>query len=66
MIDAKGQILDQLPLGEAGFIDAALPGALPPTLYSRTGDWPVLVLALLGLLLSIATRLRRNSARTLA
>ncbi len=66
VIDAKGQILDQLPLGEAGFIDAALPGALPPTLYSRTGDWPVLVLALLGLLLSIAARLRRNSARTLA
>lgn len=44
MIAPDGAMLDQLPLGETGYIDAALPGPLPPTLYSRTGDWPVLML----------------------
>ncbi|MDC0659560.1 apolipoprotein N-acyltransferase [Leisingera sp. SS27] len=47
MIAPDGSLLDQLPLGEAGFIDAALPAPLPPTLYSRTGDWPVLWLCFL-------------------
>ncbi len=47
MIDAHGRLTRQIPLGQAGFVDAALPSSLPPTLYSRTGDWPVLV----GLLL---------------
>ena len=66
VIDAEGRILDSLPLGDAGFVDARLPGALPPPLYSRTGDWPIFLLALLGLALAIAARLRRHSARTLA
>lgn len=48
MIAPDGALLDSLPLGEAGYIDAALPEALPPTLYSRTGDWPVLLLCLLS------------------
>jgi len=53
MIDPYGRIIDSLPLGEAGFVDAALPAPLAPTLYAKTGDWPVLWLlagALLGLL----------------
>ena len=48
MIAPDGQLLDSLPLGEAGFVDAALPAPLPPTLYSRTGDWPVLLLCLVA------------------
>lgn len=58
MIDPHGRILQSLGMGEAGFIDAPLPTALPPTLYSRTGDWPVLVLLvlLLGGLRVTATR----------
>ncbi|KIC32713.1 apolipoprotein N-acyltransferase [Leisingera sp. ANG-S5] len=46
MIAPDGQLLDQLPLGQAGYIDAALPMPLPPTLYSRTGDWPVFLLCM--------------------
>jgi apolipoprotein N-acyltransferase len=38
MIDPAGRIVDALPLGRAGFIDAALPAPLRPTIYSRTGD----------------------------
>ncbi|MCJ8138775.1 apolipoprotein N-acyltransferase [Falsirhodobacter halotolerans] len=63
VIDARGRILSDLPMGVAGKLDAALPGALPPTLYSRTGDVPVLVLlALMAALL--ATRPCRNERLT--
>lgn len=47
VIDAKGRVLDRLPLETEGQIDATIPGALPATIYSRTGDWPVLVLLIL-------------------
>lgn len=48
MIDARGRVLSQLGMGQAGWLDVALPGALPPTPYSRTGDRAVLA-ALLAL-----------------
>ncbi|WP_323778163.1 apolipoprotein N-acyltransferase [Leisingera sp.] len=48
MIAPDGGMLDSLPLGEAGYIDADLPAPLPPTFYSRTGDWPVFLLCLFG------------------
>ncbi len=41
MIDPMGRVLAALPLGVEGHVDAALPAALPATLYARTGDWPV-------------------------
>lgn len=47
LIDATGRVTTSIPLGEAGFADAPLPPALPPTWYSRTGDAPLLLLALL-------------------
>lgn len=51
MIDASGRVTEALPLGEAGWRDAALPPALPPTVYARIGDVAMLVifLVLLGL-----------------
>lgn len=48
MIAADGSLLDSLALGEAGYIDALLPAPLPPTLYSRSGDWPVFLLCVFG------------------
>lgn len=54
VIDARGRVLDSLPLDTDGILDADLPGALPPTLYARTGDLPwhlALVLGLGGLVL---------------
>jgi len=56
VVDARGQIVTDtsgapaiLPLGVQGIIDAVLPGALPPTPYARTGDWPLTLLLLMGL-----------------
>ncbi len=48
VIDARGQVVSALPLNEAGVLDAALPPALPPTVYARTGDWPVLLFVFLA------------------
>ncbi|MBT9384612.1 apolipoprotein N-acyltransferase [Pseudooceanicola sp. CBS1P-1] len=49
LIDARGQVLDTLPLNTDGYLDVRLPPALPPTLYARTGDLPILLLAFLAL-----------------
>jgi len=46
VIDAGGRVLASIPLGEAGWLDTPLPPAHAPTLYARTGDWPVFVLML--------------------
>lgn len=51
MIGPRGHISAQIALGEAGFTDAALPPALPPTLYARTGDAPLALLLVLTLAL---------------
>lgn len=53
VIDARGRIRAELGLGMQGFLDAPLPGALPPTPYARTGDLPALV-AILLLVLAFA------------
>lgn len=44
MIDPYGRIQNALALGETGFVDVALPAAIAQPLYSRTKDWPVLIL----------------------
>ena len=44
MIDPEGRVLDSIGLGQAGFVDAALPLPRAPTVYSRTGDAPISVL----------------------
>nr|WP_289847853.1 apolipoprotein N-acyltransferase [Lentibacter algarum] len=46
MIGPHGRVLASLPLGTAGYLDAPLLPPLPPTLYSRTGDWLALALML--------------------
>ena len=58
VIDARGRIRAAIPLDEAGFLDVDLPGALPQTLYSRTGDWLVLILSLF---LLISPGIKRRS-----
>lgn len=60
VIDATGAIRDSLPLGEAGYLDAALPLPRPATLYARTGNGPALAVAV-SLLLFAAFLGFRNS-----
>lgn len=62
MIDPLGRITAQIPLGEAGWLDAELPAALAPTVYARTGEVPVISGVALMILLSLlqARFLRRR------
>ncbi|WP_299676737.1 apolipoprotein N-acyltransferase [uncultured Roseobacter sp.] len=57
MIDPHGRILHSLPMGEAGFVDATLPLPRAPTLYSRSGDLPLVLLLCVGL---VVARLHRT------
>lgn len=47
LIDARGQVVRSLPLGEQGALDLRLPPALPATVYARTGDMPLWLLVVL-------------------
>ncbi len=60
VVDARGRVIEALPFGEMAALDTTLPGALPPTPYSRWGDGPVALL-LAGLALGAIAR-RRTSA----
>jgi len=64
LIDAKGRILKRVPLYEAGRIDAALPRALPRTLYDRAGDWLFLTMIVLCLTAALAPIRASISARS--
>ncbi|MGR3393881.1 MULTISPECIES: apolipoprotein N-acyltransferase [Rhodobacterales] len=57
VIDGAGRVLQSLPLGEAGYLDARLPPPLRVTPYSRMGDLPALGLLFV---LAIAAFLRRG------
>ncbi|SDY35769.1 apolipoprotein N-acyltransferase [Citreimonas salinaria] len=59
-IDGAGRVLASLDLGQAGFVDAPLPPPLRITPYSRTGDWPILVL-LIGAIAFAVLRGRRET-----
>ncbi|WP_136685088.1 apolipoprotein N-acyltransferase [Falsirhodobacter xinxiangensis] len=56
VIDAKGRVLDSLPMGEAGKLDTPLPAALAPTPYARWGEWAALVLILALVPLALGRR----------
>ncbi len=58
VIDAKGRVLATVALNTDGHLDAAVPPALPSTLYARTGDWPATVLLSLAILALIIRRVR--------
>lgn len=48
-IDPYGRVLAMLDIGEMGALDQALPAPLPPTVFSRWGEWatPLLLAAML-------------------
>lgn len=64
MIDPHGRLLHSIKMGQAGFVDAALPLPLAPTLYSRTGDGPVVIALLLMLGIGVLRSLLRQRSVT--
>ncbi len=63
VIDARGRVLGEVAMNEAGFLDAALPPALPPTIYAFVGDWPVIVLVLFATTLAVLAGHRARPLR---
>ena len=60
VIDARGRVIDSIPLGQFGKLDTRLPEPRAATPYARSGDLP-LTLLLIALVALSAYRLRRNS-----
>ena len=60
VIDPLGRTVAQLGLGSEGVLDASLPAATTPTLYSRMGDLPAALLVFLSL--AVVVRQRKKSA----
>jgi apolipoprotein N-acyltransferase len=63
VIDADGRIVDSLPLGKAGRIDARLPAAKAPTLFSRYGNILPLGFAVLLIACALLPLARRRASR---
>jgi apolipoprotein N-acyltransferase len=61
VIDPAGRTVAELGLGVEGVLDANLPAALPPTVYSRVGNIPAAVMAAVALLIVIRRRAKRRS-----
>ena len=59
--DARGRLVADLPFQTDGFVDVALPGALPPSIYAIWGEGPVLLI-LAGLALVLIRRRGRVAA----
>ena len=58
VIDPLGRTIAELGLGAEGVLDAGLPAAIGPTLYSRTGDIPAALLVAACLAIVIRQRAR--------
>src|SRR5262249_34817889 len=60
VIDPLGRDVAQLGLGIEGVLDAALPSAIPSTIYARTGDVPTAMIVAIALILVIRRRARKH------
>jgi apolipoprotein N-acyltransferase len=56
VIDSLGRIVAQLGLGVEGVLDAPLPSAIAPTVYTRVGDIPAGIIVAGALLFAIRRR----------
>ena len=63
VIDADGRIVESLPLGKAGRIDAKLPVAKSPTLFARYGNILSVGFALLLIAAALLPLARRQASR---
>ncbi|PKP92272.1 MAG: apolipoprotein N-acyltransferase [Alphaproteobacteria bacterium HGW-Alphaproteobacteria-16] len=56
IIDAHGRIVAAAGMGEARAIEAPMPDALPPTIFSRIGNFMAFIIATMFLVMAIAIR----------
>jgi apolipoprotein N-acyltransferase len=63
VVDPLGRIIERLPLGAEGVIDAPLPQPIAAPLYTRTGDMPTAMMIAIALLLLLHRRLLANAPK---
>jgi apolipoprotein N-acyltransferase len=60
VVDPLGRIVNSLPLGAEGVLDAPLPQAIGAPIYARVGDAPVFITMLIALIAVLRRRLRSD------
>jgi apolipoprotein N-acyltransferase len=60
VIDPLGRVINSLPLGTEGVLDAPLPRPISPPLYTRLGDAPAAILVVLAFIVVARRRLRSD------
>jgi apolipoprotein N-acyltransferase len=63
VVDPLGRIIDSLPLGSEGVIDAPLPRPIGRPLYARIGDAPAAIIAAIALAIVVRRRTNANSLK---
>ena len=58
VIDPLGRVLNSLPLGAEGVLDAPLPRAISAPAYTRLGDVPAAIMVVLALIIVVRRRLQ--------
>jgi apolipoprotein N-acyltransferase len=61
VIDPLGRDVARLGLGLEGVLDSALPSAIAPTMYARTGDIPAAIIIALALILVVRRRIAKRA-----
>lgn len=61
VVDPFGRIVDSLPLGVEGVLDASLPAAVLPTLYNRHGRFVLTATLVICLMAAVSRRSQRMS-----
>jgi len=63
VVDPLGRIINSLPLGSEGVIDAPLPRPVSAPIYTRVGDIPAAAGVALALLVVIRRRIRPGAGK---
>ena len=61
VVDPVGRIIARLGLGVEGVLDAGLPAAIAPTIYTRIGDIPAAIMVAAGLLVVLRRRVVKRT-----
>jgi apolipoprotein N-acyltransferase len=64
VVDPVGRIVDSLPLGAEGVMDAPLPQPIGAPVYARVGDVPAAMLVVVALLALVRRRLQPGAEKT--
>ena len=66
VVDPVGRVIDSLPLGSEGVLDAPLPRAIGAPIYARLGDTPAYILVAIALVAVMRRKLRRDKPKGLS